>query len=40
VWYRADAALQREEIEQNQPALAKVKQQLQAALRNAAKATG
>lgn len=40
VWYRADAALQREEIEQNQLALTKVKQQLQAALRNAKKVTG
>ncbi|MEU6851534.1 hypothetical protein ABZ901_16605 [Actinacidiphila alni] len=40
VWYQADAALQRKEIEQNHLALAKVKQQLQAALRNAAKANG
>ncbi|MEE4546883.1 hypothetical protein V2S66_33575 [Streptomyces sp. V4-01] len=40
VWYQADAALQRNEIEQNQLALAKVKQQLQAALQNAAKTTG
>jgi hypothetical protein len=40
VWYQADAALQRKEIQQHQPALTKVRQQLQAALRNAAKATG
>lgn len=40
VWYQADAALQRKEIEQNRLALSKVKQQLRTALRNAAKATG